>query len=142
MINIAEITSSRDNVIMLYATPDHIAREREELEKWFEERWLAIPREYALAKAIFTNDDDALAKGGSIDRIEARRLVPELLSKYDGNSGIAANLTVAEGILAQLDAMKTYTRRLEEIAALKRRSATLRFAETPCPVPSRPAGLH
>lgn len=72
----------RGGNIVLFATPDQIARQREELQNWRDDQLSRVPRRIELAKALVAAPGDGLAKAADllakadpIDLVDARELL-------------------------------------------------------------------
>jgi hypothetical protein len=77
--------------IMLYASPVDIECERQELSKWFDQRWAEIPRQHDLAKALISADELPNRFGRRIGAVLARRARNDLLAKAELGDQIAAS---------------------------------------------------
>jgi hypothetical protein len=120
------------NVIMLFASPAEIERQREELRKNRISTESGIKRRHELAK-VLAADPNRLDKSDAT--AQARALLLDLEAEY----GIAgpAIVTGAE-LLASIAATTAYLDRSAEISRLERRS--MRFIDRP--PPATPPEVH
>ncbi|OKO80150.1 hypothetical protein AC629_27860 [Bradyrhizobium sp. NAS80.1] len=144
-MNIATMIAGREgNCIMLYTTPEAIARKRAAAEKQWRDDEAAIPRRYALAKAMLTERDDltarhgrrlgavlakhagsTIAKADPLDKIAAQRIVEEMRAEY----GIATPaLAKIVEMVASMKAQRAYWDALAEIDRIEKRSLYWRYS--------------
>lgn len=143
MTDIAALLESTGNIIMLFATPETIERERERAHKLLDVEFdLLIPRKFALAKALLTDGRDELAKAAADDLVgkadatelaDARAAIRDIEARV---GLVTPALAAAEEVRAKIKALQDFTTRYAALNALERRS-DLRFAHAPRPVPPR-----
>jgi hypothetical protein len=103
---------SKADVIMLFAGPEHIRREREKLSKWFNERSSAIPRKNELVKAILgEGGGDVLAKAAPSDVLEARAAVKAVKAEH---GVVSAHLVMGAEMASVLHEYLAKSRELDE----------------------------
>src|SRR5258705_5919708 len=134
----ALIKNTGGNVIMLYATPDQIEREREALSKWRNQEWDAIPRRFELAKALLDDGRDKLrklavadllAKAAPSELVTARRAAVDLIEKFPDlakfGPATAASMAPAVALLERINLLREHVAKLADLDRLAKRSYAL-----------------
>jgi hypothetical protein len=148
MTSIRALLNSEGNVIMLYVTPEQIARERDALSKWWDTRWAEIHHQDKLVKSILA-DDAMVAKFGRRAGAVLVKHVRASREKEDPAALLAAMSTAdriraehggdaAWATISTMDAigklLGDYTTRSAEISRAERRSEYWRWAvQAPSP---------
>jgi hypothetical protein len=138
-MNIAGLLANRESNIMVYATPDSIAQEREALSKWFDGEWSKIPRQTELVKALLTDcGDDALAKVAPAEALDITTRAHQLKAKHGRDAKFWATIAQGEEMAKVLG---EHNDRSAQLDRLERRSSDLRFA-IPAPPVQHHSGHH
>lgn len=124
-ITIEALIGNRENVIVLYASIESIARERDRLAKWRADELTVIPDRARLVSEQMGCDAQRVSTP-AIDLLAARARAADLLKQYG-----APVPPLAIELLDRVRVEARYIERMAELERLERRSAEARFTQPP-----------
>jgi hypothetical protein len=116
MMNIAELHPGE--MILKYKSVFALRRETDEILEWFAAEWKQAARLDDVYKAVFEDDNNALAKAASADLTIARAHLADLRKRYRPDI-VDASLASADRVAA---IMREYRARMDVVKEDERRS--------------------